>query len=103
MTPSSVSDDLPNNAWHLEVVREEWNDGQTERDEVYVYVAVGRYGIAVLQFRPDTTTGARLLQVDYIKTPNGMGGMRVADDGTGDLRLRTVETHVGLRAYVHPQ
>lgn len=79
--------------------RDDGTDERTAGDEVYV--AVGGYEIGLLPFRPDRMTGARLVRVDCIKSPNGTGGMQVADDGTGELRLRTVETHVGLRAYVH--
>jgi len=96
LTPECVSDDLPNNAWGLAVDRVQWNDGENERDEIYVYVAVGRVGIEVLNFQPNAAAGSRLVQVDHVETPYGHGGLKIRDDG-GVRTLLFGESEAGIR------
>ena len=91
------------NVWHIAVAREEWNDGTTLRDEVYVYALVGRYGLAVLRFDPTAAVGQRLTQVGDLRTPSGMGGLWLEKDDGRPVRLFLNESTAGLRALVHPQ
>jgi len=97
-TPPSVSDDLPNTVWGIDIDLSDTTGGP-EPDEVHVYVLVARRGIEVLRFEPSGSP-AWLVPIDSIETPSGSGGISIRNLPTsGETDLFLSGRNCGLRVF----
>lgn len=100
LAPLSISDDLANNVWSIAVDPVHFVDAAGERDELYVYVLVGRYGIEVLRFLPGQPAGQRLQAVRRIEIPYGQGALFIRKGHDPSVRtLLVADSLAGLRAF----
>lgn len=100
VAPLSVSDDIGNNVWSIALDPTTFVDAAGERNELYVYVMVGRYGIEVLRFLPTQPAGQRLQSVRRIEIPYGQGSLFIRR--TSDPSVRTLlvaDSLAGLRSF----
>jgi hypothetical protein len=104
LAPLSVSDDIENNVWSIAVDPVAFSDALGERNELYVYVLVGRYGIEVLRWLPSEPAGQRLVPVRRIEVPNGQGGMVIRRTSNPLVRTLLVsEGLIGLRSFEYEE
>ena len=81
-----LSDHLPSNVYDVEVDQTSWQEGETLREETYLYVSVKGVGLQVLRFDVNASLAEdRLVEVELIQTPGEVAFLHLAEwpDGGG--------------------
>jgi hypothetical protein len=114
-TQRSLSDDLTNGVYGLEVVHEEWLVGPVAQEATYAYLGVPRVGVelAKLEFTWDTPSQSYLPVLTYkgrIQTPGDGSGLFVQtftldqqnNEGYPRSLLYVADYDGGIRIYKNP-
>lgn len=100
LPPLSVSDDIGNDVWSTALDPTTFVDAAGERNELYVCVMVGRYGILVLRFLPAQPEGQGLQPVRRIEIPYGQGSLFTRRSSDPSVRtLLVADSLAGPRAF----